>query len=277
MNNLHRELAPISASAWADLEDEVRRTFTRGVAGRRLVDVPDAAGPELAAVGTGHLDAADSPAEGVTAALRTSRPVVQLTVPFTVSRAAVDAVERGARDADWQPAKDAAAKLARAEDRAIFHGYAPGGIAGIASEAVTASPARPLPVEASHYPDVVAEALATLRLAGVGGPYALVLGSDAYTAATRSSDQGYPVYQHLAKLVDGGIVWAPALDGGVVMSTRGGDHRLSLGQDLSIGYTSHDASGVNLYLIESFTFFAYTAESAVALTGPSPQSHRTGF
>ncbi|MEV4259157.1 family 1 encapsulin nanocompartment shell protein, partial [Spirillospora sp. NPDC049652] len=58
MNNLHRELAPISAAAWADLEDEVRRTFTRGVAGRRLVDVPDAAGPELAAVATGHLDPA---------------------------------------------------------------------------------------------------------------------------------------------------------------------------------------------------------------------------
>ncbi|WP_026416210.1 family 1 encapsulin nanocompartment shell protein [Actinomadura oligospora] len=277
MNNLHRELAPISAAAWADLEDEVRRTFTRGVAGRRLVDVPDAAGPELAAVTTGYLDAADSPADGVTAALRTSRPVVQLTVPFTVSREAVDAVERGAQDADWQPAKDAATKLAFAEDRAIFHGYAPGRIAGIAAEAVTVSPARPLPVEASHYPDVVSEALATLRLAGVGGPYALVLGSEAYTAATRSSDQGYPVYQHLAKLVDGGIVWAPAIDGGVVMSTRGGDYRLSLGQDLSIGYTGHDASGVNLYLLESFTFLASTAEAAVALTGPSPQSHPTGF
>lgn len=277
MNNLHRELAPISDAAWSDLEDEVRRTFTRNVAGRRLVDVPGAAGPDLAAVTTGYLDPAQSPTDGVSAALRTSAPVVQLTVPFTVSRTAVDAVERGAEDADWQPAKDAATRLAFAEDRAVFHGYAPGRITGIAEAAVTVSPARSLPAEASHFPDVVAEALATLRLAGVDGPYALVLGSDAYTAATRSSDQGYPVYQHLAELVDGGIVWAPAIDGGLVVSTRGGDYRLRLGQDLSIGYTSHDASGVNLYLLESFTFLAYTAEAAVSLTLPSSPSHRTGF
>ncbi|MFC4911296.1 family 1 encapsulin nanocompartment shell protein [Actinomadura gamaensis] len=277
MNNLHRELAPISDAAWADLEAEVRRTFTRNLAGRRLVDVPDPAGPELAAVTTGYLDPADSPADGVTAALRTSRPVVQLTAPFTLTREAIDAVERGAQDADWQPAKDAATKLAHAEDRAIFHGYAPARITGIAEAAVSASPARSLPTEASRYPDAVAEALATLRLAGVDGPYALVLGSEAYTAATRSSDQGYPVYQHLAALVDGGILWAPAIDGAVVMSTRGGDYRLSLGRDLSIGYSSHTATTVELYLVETFTFLAYTAESAVALTGPSNNSHPTGF
>ncbi|MCP2341837.1 family 1 encapsulin nanocompartment shell protein [Actinomadura rupiterrae] len=277
MNNLHRELAPISGAAWADMEEEIRRTFKRNIAGRRLVDVPDPAGPELAAVTTGYLDPAASPADGVTAELRTSRPVVRLTVPFTVSRKAVDAVERGAKDADWQPAKDAATKLARAEDRAVFHGYEAARITGIAEAAVSVSPARALPAEASHYPDVVAEALGTLRLAGVNGPYALVLGSDAYTAATQSSDQGYPVYQHLAKLLDGGILWAPAVDGAVVLSTRGGDYQLSLGQDLSVGYTSHTATDVTLYLEESFTFLAFTAESAVALTGPAGEAHPTGF
>ena len=39
MNNLHRELAPISDAAWADIEAEARRTFTRHVAARRVVDV----------------------------------------------------------------------------------------------------------------------------------------------------------------------------------------------------------------------------------------------
>ena len=42
MNNLHRELAPISESAWASIEEEARRTFTINLAGRRVVDV---AGP----------------------------------------------------------------------------------------------------------------------------------------------------------------------------------------------------------------------------------------
>ncbi len=43
----------------------------------------------------------------------------------------IDDVERGANDSDWQPAKDAARKLAFAEDRAIFEGYAAAGIVGV--------------------------------------------------------------------------------------------------------------------------------------------------
>ena len=67
MNNLHRELAPISAAAWAGLEQEAQRTFKRHVAARRVVDVPQPGGPDLAAVTTGHLDAVAPPAEGVLA------------------------------------------------------------------------------------------------------------------------------------------------------------------------------------------------------------------
>ena len=55
MNNLHRELAPISDSAWAQIEEETSRTLKRYLAGRRVVDVKGPAGPALSAVGTGHL------------------------------------------------------------------------------------------------------------------------------------------------------------------------------------------------------------------------------
>ena len=123
MNNLHCELAPISAAAWANLEAEARRTFERHVACRRIVDVADAGGLELAAVDTGHLDAIDPPAEGVIAHLRRSQPIVELRVPFTVDPQQVDDVERGAGDADWQAVKDAARQIAFAEDRAVFEGY----------------------------------------------------------------------------------------------------------------------------------------------------------
>src|SRR5215218_2237327 len=123
MNNLHRELAPISAAAWADLEQEARRTFKRHLAGRRVVDVPQPAGPELAAVTTGHLDAVAPPAEGVLAHRRRSQPLIELRVPFTLDRQQVDDVERGAKDADWQPVKDAARQIAFAEDNAVFQGY----------------------------------------------------------------------------------------------------------------------------------------------------------
>ena len=55
MNNLHRELAPISDAAWAQIEEETTRTFKRYIAARRVVDVQGPAGAELSAVGTGHL------------------------------------------------------------------------------------------------------------------------------------------------------------------------------------------------------------------------------
>ncbi len=55
MNNLHRELAPVSDAAWAQIENEVTRTFKRYLAGRRVVDVKGPAGAALSAVGTGHL------------------------------------------------------------------------------------------------------------------------------------------------------------------------------------------------------------------------------
>jgi uncharacterized linocin/CFP29 family protein len=52
MNNLHRELAPISDSAWAQIEEETTRTLKRYLAGRRVVDLEGPAGTSLSAVGT---------------------------------------------------------------------------------------------------------------------------------------------------------------------------------------------------------------------------------
>ena len=264
MNNLHRELAPISAAAWEGLEEEARRTFRRHVAGRRIVDVAGPAGEELAAVGTGHLKSIDPPMPGVVARKRRLQPVVELRVPFTVDRRQVDDVERGARDADWQPVKDAARQIAFAEDRTIFEGYAPAGIRGV--RAGSSNAPIELPPDASDYPNAVARAVSALRLAGVNGPYTLALGAGSYTAASEASDHGYPIYEHIKRLVDGEIIWAPAVDGAYLLSTRGGDFELHLGQDLSIGYLDHDADNIRLYFQETLTFMVYAAEASVTLT-----------
>ncbi|HLH83242.1 MAG TPA: family 1 encapsulin nanocompartment shell protein [Trebonia sp.] len=265
MNNLHRELAPISAAAWASLEEEAKRTFELHVAGRRVVDVTGPDGVTLAGVGTGHLTPIDPPADGILAGLRAWRPVVELTVPFTLDRAQIDAVERGALDPDWQPVKDAAKKIAFAEDRAVFDGYQAAQIAGIRQ--ASSNERLSLPSEARDYPDAVSKAVSRLRLAGVAGPYSLLLSADAYTAVSETTEHGYPIREHLARVIDGDIVWAPAIDGALLLSVRGGDHELHLGQDLSIGYLSHDADRVRLYFTESFTFCVYTAEASVSITG----------
>src|SRR5580698_6228099 len=122
MNNLHRELAPISDAAWAQIEQETARTFKRYLAGRRVVDVQGSAGTALSAVGTGHLRPIASSRDGMISKQREVKALVELRFPFELNRQEVDDVERGAEDSDWQPAKDAARLLAFAEDRAIFDG-----------------------------------------------------------------------------------------------------------------------------------------------------------
>jgi uncharacterized linocin/CFP29 family protein len=266
MNNLHRELAPISDAAWAQIEEEASRTLKRHLAARRVVDVRGPSGLGLAAVGTGHLHSIEAPVEGVLAAQREAKAVVELRVPFELSRQAIDDVERGAQDSDWAPLKEAARKIAFAEDRAVFEGYAAAGIQGIRQG--SSNTTVTLPPNVATYPCAVAQAVSALRLAGVNGPYALLLGADAYTAVSGGSDEGYPVLQHVRRLLDADIVWAPAIAGGIVVSTRGGDFELSIGQDFSIGYLDHSATTVKLYLQESFTFLMLTSEAAVVLTAP---------
>jgi uncharacterized linocin/CFP29 family protein len=264
MNNLHRELAPVSDAAWAGIEAEARRTFQSHIAARRVVDVRGPQGSSLASVGTGHLTSIEEPASGVTARLRTSQQLVELRVPFTLSRQDIDDVERGALDPDWQPVKDAAKKIAFAEDRAVFEGYQAAGITGLRQS--TSNPSLTLPAEVREYPDVIAQAVSALRLAGVDGPFSLLLSAEGFTAVSETADHGYPIRDHLARVVDGEIIWAPAIDGAFVLSGRGGDYELHLGQDLSIGYLNHDASAVELYFQESLTFLVYTAEASVALS-----------
>ncbi len=270
MNNLHRELAPISDAAWSEIEEETSRTIKRYLAGtaRRRC-----AGPKrrrLAAIGTGHLRNVAAPGDGILARQREVKALVELRVPFELDRQQIDDVERGANDSDWQPAKDAARLLAFAEDRAIFEGYAAAGIGGIREG--TSNPVMTLPADIRAYPDAIAQALTQLRLVGVNGPYSVLLSADAYTGLSETSDHGYPVLEHVKRLVDGHIIWAPAISGAFVLTTRGGDFGFYIGEDVSIGYLSHDDKTVRLYLEESFTFLLLTTEASVALTAPEAKA-----
>ena len=167
MNNLHRELAPISGAAWAEIEEETARTLKRYLAGRRVVDVPSPGGTALAGVGTGHLKAITAPGEGILARQREVKPLVELRVSFELLRQSIDDVER---------------------------------------------------------------------------------------------------------IVDGNLIWAPAIEGAFIVTTRGGDFQLSIGQDISIGYLSHTDSAVQLYLQETFVFRVLTSEASVALSPPQKSS-----
>jgi uncharacterized linocin/CFP29 family protein len=266
MNNLYRELAPISEMAWSQIEEETSRTLKRYLAGRRVVDLQGPSGSMLAAVGTGHLRSVAAPEDSIITRQREVKAIVEVRVPFELDRQQIDDVERGANDSDWQPAKDAARKIAFTEDRAIFEGYPAADIVGIRQG--TSNPVMTLPADVRQLPDAIAGALSQLRLAGVNGPYSVLLGAEAYTTLAESSDNGYPILQHIRRLVESDLIWTPAIEGAVVLTTRGGDFDLHLGQDFSIGYLSHTDTAVRLYLQETFTFLLLTTEAAVSLLPP---------
>jgi uncharacterized linocin/CFP29 family protein len=103
MDNLHRRLAPISSAAWEQIDDEARRTFITRIAGRRVVDVPEAGGSGLSAIGTGHVETIAAPGPSVEARRRQVQPLVELRAPFTVTRAAVDTSSAGRRTPTGSP------------------------------------------------------------------------------------------------------------------------------------------------------------------------------
>jgi uncharacterized linocin/CFP29 family protein len=265
MDDLRRELAPISSLAWRAIDEEAKQQLSVTLAARRIVDFKGPLGWDASAVGTGEYDAlTNSPMGGVNAGLRRVLRLVELRAPFELSRREIDSMDRGAPTFDRDPVRAAARAIAMAEDRAVFHGYAAAEIQGICSAAEGA--ALELTRDYQKYPLVVSEALARLRTEGVGGPYAIALGPDCYKGLTGTATAGgYPVLDHVEQLIPGAIIWAPGVSGAVVASTRGGDFELSVGRDFSIGYEDHSSTLVRLYLEESFTFRVLSPEAAVPL------------
>jgi uncharacterized linocin/CFP29 family protein len=265
MSHLLREHAPITGSGWELLDSEARERLAPALAARKLVDFAGPRGWQHSATNLGRVkEIADPPGKGVSGAQRQVLALVELRAPFSISRAELAAADRGAEDADLAALDAAAHGIAVAENAAVFHGWKAAGITGI----VESSPhdAIELGEDCERYPRHVAKAVDVLLSAGVEGPYGLALGPEAHTRVLETSEHGgYPLLEHLREVVGGPLVWSPGLEGAAVLSTRGGDFLLESGEDLSIGYESHDADAVHLYLEESISFRVATPEAAVAL------------
>lgn len=266
MNHLLRGHAPLTDSNWKLLDDEARERLSGPLAARRLVDFVGPQGWQHSATNLGRVEPVEGAEAGVTAVRRRVLPLVEVRVDFTVSRAEMRDDDRGAVDVDLESLDNAAHQIAVCENAAVFNGWAKAGIQGV----IETSPFEPEPLgtDADAYPRSVARAVEGLREAGVEGPYGLALGPDEYIKVIETAEHGgYPLFDHLGKILGGGpIVWAPGLSGAVAMSLRGGDFLFESGQDLSIGYSHHDANQVHLYLEESFSFVVATPEAAAPLT-----------
>ncbi len=265
MTVLNRSLAPVSGRAWVMIENEAREVLELHLAARRLFDFDGPLGWEHSSVNLGRVRSLErEEPSGARIRQRVVRPLIELRIPFELDRAELENADRGATDIDLGPLRDAARRFASAEDTALLEGYADADIPGLVTDAGNEGVA--LPEDPLGYPNAVTEALVQLRHAGVAGPYAVALGPKEFAALDRTTTSaGYPVLRHVQRLVDRPVVWAPSLRGGVVLSLRGGDFKMTCGRDATVGYLSHDAERVQLHLEESFTAELTGPEAAVPL------------
>jgi uncharacterized linocin/CFP29 family protein len=261
---LHRALAPLSEKAWARVEHEAREVLRARLAARRLVDFVGPLGWDHSAVDLGEVEPLEQDAaNGAFLRLRRVRPLAELRVPFDLDRAQLDSIDRGAGRIDLDPLLAAAKAFAAAEDGVLFDGCPAAAIPGLVADSTQKAVA--LPHDPIELPNALTEALGQLRQAGVAGPYALALGPEPYAALEAAGGGGYPVREHVRRLLCGPTVWAPTLRGGVLLSRRGGDFRLVCGRDAAVGYLGHDDRTVRLYLEESFSAQVDAPEAAVPL------------
>ena len=264
---LKRSLAPITDEAWAEIDDTARDVLTLNLAARKAVDFEGPHGWEFSVVNLGGLNLAKKEVMGTKWGARHVLPLVETRTPFFLNQMEIDSISRGKQTADLGALEKAAKQAALFEESAIFKGFKDGGIEGILPSST--HKAISLPAKADQFPKTVGDAVKTLETAGVGGPYTLILGDKPYYSFMESSGPGYPLEQLIKNRIQGDILWSPVLDGGVLLSTRGGDFTLTVGQDLSIGYAGHDREEVELYFTESFIFRVLQPEAAVELKAKS--------
>src|ERR1035438_5482027 len=259
---LRREMAPIVDGAWKEIELQSSRVLKGNLSGRKLVDFSGPHGWQFAAVNLGRLDVGSgTEVNGVAWGLHMVLPLVEIRVPFTLGIWELDDVTRGAKNPDLDALKAAARKVAIFEEAAIYRGFGGAGIQGMLENSSHAP--VPLSSDRSGFTESVELAMLAIQEAEIGGPFALVLGTDPYKWLMAGEPTEYPLRKRIEALVVGGIHWSPVLVGGAVISRRGGDFELTVGQDLAIGYKMHNEREVELYINESFTFQVLEPAAAI--------------
>ncbi len=251
MDILRKSLAPISDEAWAEINETAVDVLASVLSARKFVDVEGPKGWDFAALPTGRIKVPAGQKGSLKYGIHQVFPLVEARIPFELDIWELDNVARGAEDIDLGPMEDAAREIARFEENVIYEGFKPGNIAGL--KASSDHDVIPFPEAAEDIMSAIALATSKLKAASIEGPYSLILNAEKWQKVN-AHVRGYPLRRQLEGLLGGSIIMAPYVKDAFLVSERGGDLKMVIGQDLSIGYESHSSKAVQLYFTESFTF-----------------------
>lgn len=252
MNLLKRDIAPITGEAWNEIDSQATRLLTSLLTVRKFADLRGPYGPDFGGVSLGRVERVDAGKRGIQEfGVRRVQPLMEVRIPFHLDLWELDNASRGAADIDLSPMEEAARKLAAFEESVLYSGAPEAGIAPLA-ECTTQ--------EAVEYDDkpetflrAVAQGVTQLRASAVKGPYALVVNQPMWTYLS-SSVQGRPLRHHLEYILQGPVLMSTFTETPYLVSMRGGDLELILGQDIAIGYQNREGQKVELFFTESFTY-----------------------
>lgn len=194
--------------------------------------------------------------------------LVEVRVPFDLEIAELDNVVRGAKDVDLASLEQAARNVALFEERVVYHGLAEANIKGL--KMCAEDTCLTLGAQPEQLLEGIAEGITIFTERSMEGPYAFVAGPKIWSKMSAHL-QGYPVKMQAENLLGGSVLLSPYLSGeyeneAYMISLRGGDLEIVLGQDLSVGYEKHTDRAVTLYFTESFTFRILEPAAVISYT-----------
>lgn len=261
MNILKKSLAPLTDEAWEEVKSEAEKVFKATMTARNFVDIDGPYGFDFSAVSTGRLYTPENQSKsGVNYGIRQVLPLIEVRKPFTLDIWELDNLSRGAKDADIDNMMKAAEEIALFEENIIYNGFDQGETKGLLKGSEHKSVTTPEDPE--EFLKVVAGQVIRLKQAYVNGPYTLIVSEKVWKKLVKLTE-GYPFTKQLDKILGGSIIVNHNLNKSLLVSEQGGDYELVIGQDISIGYDSHDSEKVKLYFTESFTFRILSPEAIV--------------
>lgn len=262
MNILKKSLAPITDDSWDEIKEQANKIFNNYGSARSFVDFDGPKGIEYGAVSTGKLIVPENQNnKGINYGIHQVMPLIEIRKPFTLNIWELDNIERGAKDADLNDLIKAAKEVVLFEDKVVYKGFKDAGISGLLNS--SDNEAVKLPKNPEELLQIVASQIIVLKKRGVEGPYSLIFNDVMWRQNITTLSEGYPLIKQLEDILGGRIIVSSTIDESYLISERGGDFELVLGQDTSIGYDSHDTKKVKLYFTQSFTFRVLSPEAVV--------------
>jgi len=263
MDFLRRDISPLTTKQWEEIDKRAKEVFSTQLHGRSIVDVVGPFGWDYAGHPTGEVETLSKEGEPVSFGIRKVLPLVELKSSFYLDLNELDKLERGQPAVDLSPLEEAVRNVAAFEDGAIFEGCEKSGIKGLLAYKDKRTIASSIKEE--EFLESLYKAMADFSFHGINGPYTLVINMEKWVEIVKGSKQ-YPIHKKVEDILKGGkVLLTPRISDALLVSERGGDFELILGQDLSIGYERTENSRVKLFITESFTFRVVTPEALIYL------------